>query len=280
MEDKSQSILSRSYGMNGGDGPNSYAQNSVLQRGITEAAKVIISEEIANKLDIQELSLASSKLLRIADLGCSYASNTILAIQNIIEAIECKFQSHGLISPEFHVFFNDLVTNDFNSLFASLPVGRKYYAAGVPGSFYDRLFPKASLHFVYSSSALHWLSKDMDSFLKARVKELVPGGLMALVIPASPDVASHPQEVGSSELELLGSCLVDMAKMGIVSEVKVDAFNVPAYFTSPKELRQIVEGNGCFSIERMDILNNPNKHQVLPDLRQRVLFIRVLWSSQ
>ncbi|XVF82083.1 hypothetical protein PTKIN_Ptkin16aG0015500 [Pterospermum kingtungense] len=247
MEDESQTILSNSFVMNAGDGPNSYVQNSVYQRGITEAAKVLVSEEIANKLDIQELSLASSEPLRIADLGCSYAPNTIVAIQNIIESIECKFQSHGVISPEFQVFFNDQVTNDFNSLFASLPVGRKYYTAGVPGSFHDRLFPKASLHFVYSSAALLWLSKvpegvvdrtgpawnkgrihyrdapkevfeaysdqfakDMDSFLKARVKELAPGGLMALVIPASQDVA-----LGSSEVELLGSCLMDMAKMVI-----------------------------------------------------------------
>ncbi|XWS08335.1 hypothetical protein CRYUN_Cryun41cG0070800 [Craigia yunnanensis] len=310
MEDKSQSILS--YAMNGGDGPNSYAQNSVYQRGIIEAAKYIINEEITMKLDIQQLSLATSEPLRIADLGCSCGPNTILAIQNIVEAVERKFQTHGL-SPEFQVFFNDQVSNDFNSLFASLPVGRKYYAAGVPGSFHDRLFPTASLHFVYSSCALHWLStvpkvvvdktgpawnqgrihyrgaseevieaysdqfaKDMDSFLQARVKELAPGGLMALLIPAVLDVDSHPQVTIGSELELLGSCLMDMAKMGIVSEAKVDSFNLPIYYTSPKELRQIIEGNGCFSIERMDILNNPKQHIVMPDLRQRMLFIRVL----
>ncbi|XVF82046.1 hypothetical protein PTKIN_Ptkin16aG0011700 [Pterospermum kingtungense] len=299
--------------MNGGDGPNSYAQNSVYQRGIIEAAKVIINEEITLKLDIQKLSSVTSEPFRIADLGCSCGPNTILAIQNIVEAIDCKFQSHGLISPEFHVFFNDQVTNDFNSLFASLPVGRKYYVAGVPGSFYDRLFPKASLHFIFSSCALNILSKvpkevldktspawnkgsihytgapkevckaysnqfarDIDSFLNARVNELVPGGLMALVIPALPDVVSHRQVTIGSELELVGSCLMDMAKMGIVSEAKVDAFNVPLYFTCPKELRQIIEGNGCCSIERMEILSNPRHHIAMPDLRQRLLYMRAV----
>ncbi|XVF82072.1 hypothetical protein PTKIN_Ptkin16aG0014300 [Pterospermum kingtungense] len=247
MEDKGKSIvLSNLNAMNGGDGPNSYAQNSVFQKffqkGIIESAKVIINEEITMKLDIQKLSSAISETFRIADLGCSCGPNTILAVQYIIEAIECKFQTHGLISREFQVFFNDQVSNDFNSLFASLPVGTKYYAAGVPGSFHNRLFPKASLHFVYSSSALHWLSKvpawnkgrihytgapkevfeaysdqfamDMDSFLKARVQELVAGGLMAFVLPSIPDVSSHPQAMGS-DFEILGSCLMDMAKMVI-----------------------------------------------------------------
>ncbi|XVF82081.1 hypothetical protein PTKIN_Ptkin16aG0015300 [Pterospermum kingtungense] len=254
---------------------------------------------------MEKLSLAEP--FRIADLGCSCGPNTILATQNIVEAVELKFQTRGLTSPEFHVFFNDQVSNDFNSLFASLPAGRKYYAAGVPGSFHDRLFPTASLHFVFSSCALDWLSnvpkgvvdkagpawnkgrihytgapkevfeaysdqfaKDMDSFLKERVKELAPGGLMALVIPAVPDVASHSQFMIGLEVELLGSCLMDMAKMGIVCEAKVDAFNLPLYFTNPIDLQQIIEGNGCFSIERMEILNNPKQHIVLPNLRQRM----------
>ncbi|XVF82048.1 hypothetical protein PTKIN_Ptkin16aG0011900 [Pterospermum kingtungense] len=299
--------------MNGANGPHSYSKNSIYQRGITEAANIIINEEITKKLDIQKLSLAASEQLRIADLGCSCGPNTFIAIQNIVDGIESKFQSHGLVSPEFHVFFNDQVFNDFNSLFASLPVGRKYYAAGVPGSFYDRLFPKTSMHFIFSSCSLCILSElpkgvidktgpawnkgrihykgapkevfeaysdqfamDMDSFLKARVKELVPDGLMAVVIPGVPDIASDLQDIVPSELQLLGSCLMDMAKMGIVSEANVDAFNVPFYYTFPKELRQIIEGNGCFSIERIDIVNNPKHHIVMPDLKQRVQYIRAI----
>ncbi|XVF82071.1 hypothetical protein PTKIN_Ptkin16aG0014200 [Pterospermum kingtungense] len=282
-----------------------------LQRGYIEAAEVIINEEIIQKLDIKKLSSATSEPIRIADLGCSCGPNTIRAVQNIVDSIGCNFQCHGLISPEFHVFFNDQVSNDFNDLFASLPVGKRYYAAGVPGSFYDRLFPTASLHFIFSSCALNWLSKvpkelldktgpawnkgrihytgaskevfeaysdqyakDIYSFLNARVKELAPGGLMALILPAVPDVASHPQFTVGSELELVGSCLMDMAKMGLVSEAMVDSFNLPLYYTYPKELRKIIDRNGCLSVERMEILNNPKQHIAMPDLRQRILFFR------
>ncbi|XVF82055.1 hypothetical protein PTKIN_Ptkin16aG0012600 [Pterospermum kingtungense] len=123
---------------------------------------------------------------------------------------------------------------------------------------------------------LDQFAKDIDSFLNARAKKLSPGGLMALIIPALPDVVSHPQVTIGSELERVGCCLMDMAKMGMVSEAKVDAFNVPLYFTSPKELQQIIEGNGCFSIERMDILDNPKHHIVMPQLGQRVQYIRAI----
>ncbi|PQQ15531.1 putative S-adenosylmethionine-dependent methyltransferase [Prunus yedoensis var. nudiflora] len=147
------------YPMTGGDGPNSYAKNSTLQRGAGDAAKELLNEAIAEKLDIDILS--SSNTFHIADLGCSVGPNTFFAVENIIEAVKFKFQSQGLNSqiPEFQVFFNDHTQNDFNMLFRSLPQNRQYYAAGVPGSFYGRLFPNASIHFFHSSYALQWLSR-------------------------------------------------------------------------------------------------------------------------
>ena len=33
----------------------------------------------------------------------------------------------------------------------------------------------------------------------------------------------------------------------------MDSFNLPVYVASPKEMTQLVERNGCFSIERMKI---------------------------
>lgn len=38
---------------------------------------------------------------------------------------------------------------------------------------------------------------------------------------------------------------------GIISEEKVDVFNIPVYFTSPQEVEEAVKRNGCFNIERV-----------------------------
>ncbi|KAK6122323.1 hypothetical protein DH2020_043943 [Rehmannia glutinosa] len=303
------------YAMNGGKGANSYAQNSSYQRGVVDAAKPLIEAEIATKLDTKQLSSTHTTPFRIADFGCSTGHNSFPAIQIITEAVERKLQTQAQI-PDFHVFFNDQVMNDFNTLFHSLPPQRNYHAAGVPGPFHGRLLPNASIDFAYSSCALNWLSEvpkavadyrspawnngkvhytgarkevfeaysnhyanDIESFLKARAEELVNGGLMALLVPAVPTFENPGTSYTTpTEMDLIGSCLVDMAKKGILSEEKVDTFNFPLYFTIPQELKAIIERNHSFSIERMEILNNPGK-RTLTSASARATYLRAVFEG-
>ncbi|XP_024169858.1 loganic acid O-methyltransferase [Rosa chinensis] len=283
--------LSEAFPMKAGAGPNSYAKNSTYQRGVADAAKELLTKAIAENLDTE--ILLSSNTFHIADLGCSVGPNTFYAVKNILESVQSKYQSKGPNSqiPEFQVFFNDHTTNDFNILFKSLPHNRHYHAAGVPGSFYGRIFPNASVHIVHSSYTNHWLSRvpkdvtdsnspawnkgrihylkstdevvrayedqfarDMECFLHVRSQEIVNGGLMVLTIPGRPDGTPHSHAAANVTYQLLGTCLIEMAKKGIVSEDKVDAFNIPIYYMSPKELEAAVEQNGCFSVEGMEIL--------------------------
>lgn len=229
-----------------------------------EASKEMIKEAIIKNLDVNNINPLSSSQnqICIADLGCSTGPNTFLAVHNILESIQLKYQqennhsdTHDNQTPKltFQVFFNDHFSNDFNTLFNSLPQNRNYYACGVPGSFYGFLFPKSSLHFIHSSYSLHWLSKvpnevrdrnspawnkgrihytnasnhvkeayasqyanDTTSFLRARAEELVAGGLMALLVPAVPDILLPSDTTSGTEKDLLGSCLMDMTKMVII----------------------------------------------------------------
>ncbi|OMO98979.1 SAM dependent carboxyl methyltransferase [Corchorus capsularis] len=43
-----------------------------------------------------------------------------------------------------------------------------------------------------------------------------------------------------------------MAKEDIIRESLVDSFNLPIYASSAKEMKEIIERNGCFSIERLE----------------------------
>ncbi|XP_059650658.1 loganic acid O-methyltransferase-like [Cornus florida] len=217
-------------------------------RTVSNVAKEMIDEAIAEKLDIKSLT-SNSNTLRIEDLGCLVGPNTFIAMQSVLDAMERKYLSQGLASkvPEFDVFFNNHATNDFNTLFASLPHDRQYFAAGVPGSFYGHLFPEFSLHFVYSSCALHWLSKlpeelldknseawnngrihytsaseevgndfaaqfikDMNIFLSARAKEIVAGGMIVLILPGCLDDIHYSQLSIGLSFDFIGYRLMDM----------------------------------------------------------------------
>lgn len=289
-----------SYPMKGGDGTFSYTKNSSFQKAASSVAQGLICSAITDKFDAQKFLMSTTSTapasatstICIADLGCSVGPNTFTAMQNVIDTIEAKSKIHSQ-SPQFQVFFNDHTGNDFNTLFTSLPSNRAYFSAAVPGSFYGRLFPDASLHFIHSSYALQWLSKapeelvnmdseawnggrihytgapqgvvdayrrqffkDMELFLDGRARELVVGGMMVLIMPCVPDeTVTHSQVPAGIMFDLLGASLLDMVKTGVISQGQVDSFNLPIYGVAPKEMEALVEKNGRFSIEKMELTN-------------------------
>ncbi|GFQ06398.1 probable S-adenosylmethionine-dependent methyltransferase at5g38780 [Phtheirospermum japonicum] len=285
--------------MNAGDGPQSYIRNSSYQGGTVDVVKPIIQDIIATKLDV--VLTNPNVPICIADFGCSTGGNSLPTMQTITQAIKQKLESSSSPTPEFFVFFNDIVANDFNTLFGSLPPDRPYHAVGVPGDFHGRLLPRSSLHFAHSSWSLHWLTqvpravtdrdspawngcrvlytnerkevhdayldqytRDIERFLGARAVEMVPGGLMALVVSGVAE--SWNPETEHSVLtnhDVLESCFIDMARMGALSEAKLETFNFPFYYATPQQMKDILESNQSFSIERLEILNNPGIHTIL-----------------
>ncbi|GFP86219.1 probable S-adenosylmethionine-dependent methyltransferase at5g37990 [Phtheirospermum japonicum] len=270
--------------MAGGDGAQSYTNNSLYQRAVMDAGMLLVQKSIADHIQPTSLETFS-----IADLGCSVGPNTFIAMDNILESVKLKYQNANNKIPEFQVYFNDHALNDFNTLFKSLPPNRDYHASGVPGSFYTRLFPRASLRIAYSSYSLQWLSqvpteimdptspaynkgriscmgdnqevinaysrqhfKDFSDFLHARAQEIVPGGLLMLILPARSNGVHHSRDPFSIMNDRLGACLMDLAKKGVIDEAKVDAYNLPQYIASPHEFEEIIKKNGHFDIERME----------------------------
>ncbi|EEF40813.1 Benzoate carboxyl methyltransferase, putative [Ricinus communis] len=277
--------------MNGGTGETSYAQNSLLQQKVISMTKPITEEAMTNLY-----CSISPKSLLIADLGCSSGPNTLFAVSELIRVVETVCGKLGHQSPEYQVFLNDLPGNDFNTIFRSLTgfkekmeertkvsVGPCFFT-GVPGSFYGRLFPSKTLHFVYSSYCLHWLSqvpeglednkgniymasasppsvlkayyrqfqKDFSMFLKCRSQELVAGGRMVLTF-----LGRRSEDPTSKECcyiwELLAMALNELVLEGLIDKEKFDSFNIPKYTPSPFEVKSQIEAEGSFAIDCLEV---------------------------
>ncbi|KAK7407442.1 hypothetical protein VNO78_09374 [Psophocarpus tetragonolobus] len=188
--------VEKAFHMTGGVGKTSYAKNSSLQKKSSDKVKHIIIQTV------EELYLATTpKSIGIADLGCSSGPNTLSIIKDIFQAIQGISQKIMHHSTEFRVYFNDLPTNDFNSIFKALPEFHKLlrqdrkngfpsiFMGGYPGSFYGRLFPNSYLHFVHSSYCLHWLSRVPLGLYDEHKKPLNKG--CVYITESSPAVVSQ-----------------------------------------------------------------------------------------
>ncbi|TYJ48794.1 hypothetical protein E1A91_A01G088700v1 [Gossypium mustelinum] len=172
--------LEKLLSMKGGKGEASYANNSQAQALHARSMLHLLEEA----LDSVHLSSPEVPFV-VVDLGCSCGSNTIYIVDVIIKHMVKRYESSGYEPPEFSTFFSDLPSNDFNTLFQLLPPlannggssmeeclasngHRSYFAAGVPGSFYRRLFPARSIDVFHSAFSLHWLSQMPESVLDRR----------------------------------------------------------------------------------------------------------------
>lgn len=137
----------------------------------TQQKVISMTKPITEEAIVGHYCNSFSTRLVIADLGCSSGPNTLFVVSELVKTVHHVCRILGQNSPEFQVFLNDLPGNDFNSIFKSLPsfqqklrdeMGAGFgpcFFTGVPGSFYGRLFPSKSLHFVHSSYSLQWLSE-------------------------------------------------------------------------------------------------------------------------
>ncbi|KAJ7944245.1 Salicylate O-methyltransferase [Quillaja saponaria] len=275
--------------MKGGMGKTSYAKNSLLQLKVISLTKPIAEEAMT---DLYCNKFPTS--IAIADLGCSSGPNTLFTVSELIKLVEKLCRSLNQQSPEYKVFLSDLPGNDFNTVFKSLGSFKKNlgneimggfgpcYFNGVPGSFYGRVFPSKSLHFVHSSYSLQWLSqvpegiennkaniyidkasppnvlrayyeqfqKDFSLFLKCRAEEIVYEGRMVLTFLGRRSEDPSSKE-GCYIWKLLAIALNDMVLEGLIEEEQLDSFNVPMYTPSPSEVKLEVIKEGSFTINHL-----------------------------
>uniref|UniRef100_A0A8R7K4Y8 Salicylate O-methyltransferase n=2 Tax=Triticum urartu TaxID=4572 RepID=A0A8R7K4Y8_TRIUA len=288
--------------MANGDGENSYATNSRLQEKAMLETRPVLQGAVVELYR----SLPDKSTMVVADLGCSSGPNTLLLVSEVIGTIsdhnreEEQEQRPPAAAMELQFFLNDLPGNDFNLVFRSLDrlqeltADRRpqYYVAGMPGSFYTRLFPCRSVHLFHSSYSLMWRSKvpdelsrgaylneesiyigkstppaviklyqeeyqkDLSLFLTLRFNELVRGGHMVLTFLGrkSKDMLLHGE--ASSMWDLLAQALLSLVLKGLVEKEKLVSFNLPFYAPSMDEVKAVVEENNLFNVEHMSVFES------------------------
>ncbi|XVF77339.1 hypothetical protein PTKIN_Ptkin14bG0035100 [Pterospermum kingtungense] len=290
--------------MKGGNGEGSYANNSQAQ-ALHARSMLHLLEEALDRVHLNSPELP----FVVVDLGCSCGNNTLYIIDVIVKHMIKRYESSGHEPPEFSAFFSDLPSNDFNTLFQLLPPlannggissmeeclasngHRSYFAAGVPGSFYRRLFPARSIDVFHSAFSLHWLSQmpeavldrrskaynkgrvfihganestanaykkqfqtDLAGFLRARSIEMKRGGSMFLVCLGRTSV--DPSDQGGAGL-LFGTHFQDawddLVQEGLICNEKRDSFNIPVYASSLQDFKEVVEADGSFTINKLEV---------------------------
>uniref|UniRef100_A0ACD5UJW4 Uncharacterized protein n=1 Tax=Avena sativa TaxID=4498 RepID=A0ACD5UJW4_AVESA len=257
--------MERDLYMARGEGETSYANNSRLQR------KALLENGAALEKAVREVYMdLLHPTMTVVDLGCSSGQNTLIFISKVIKVVCPESSSRSGCDPvELQVFLNDLPGNDFNQLFRSLEQFNKltaaaeheentplppFYIAGLPGSYYTRLFPRQSCHLFHSSYCLHWRSQvpaglegggkehlnegniyiakttpagttelyrqqfqeDMILFLKLRHEELVLGGQMVLTFTVRKHEDIYNKGYLSNPMELLSPALQSFVKQFVV----------------------------------------------------------------
>ncbi|KAL6629899.1 hypothetical protein ACP70R_029664 [Stipagrostis hirtigluma subsp. patula] len=297
--------VERDFHMATGDGENSYAANSSFQKKALTQTWPVLHKAVEELLR----SLSPESTMVVGDLGCSSGPNTLLFVSEVMNTIHTYVRGMAdddrRRAMEVQFFLNDLPGNDFNLVFQSLeqvhsslvateekPAAPPCYIAGLPGSFYMRIFPRQSVHLFHSSCCLNWRSKvpedlsngthvnddniyigkttpqvviklfqeqfekDFELFLMLRYKELVCGGRMVLTFAGrkSEDMLMHGDV--ASIWEMVAKALQSLAQKGRVLKKKLSSFNLPYYAPSLDEVKQLIEQKELFDIEHMELFES------------------------
>lgn len=265
------------------------------------------------------------KNMVIADLGCSSGPNALTLVSAAVDAIHRYCAQHEQLPPEMCVLLNDLPDNDFNAVAKSLDTLKHsvdealarptaVITGMVPGSFYERLFARGSLHLVCSANSLHWLSeapedlkksripmhdsdeqlrssrhqivadsyarqfrKDFMRFLSLRAQEIVPGGRM--VVSLLVKRSDKPDTEIIQPWTPAVTALSDMALRGVISKEKLDSFYIPLCCPMDSEVNNIIEEEGSFEVNKM-MMHDPydGTGKALLDLKMVALRVRAVFE--
>jgi len=247
-------------------GSGFYNENSSPQWAATEAVLPLL-EEAAAGLPVT----TGTGPVCLADFGCSEGRNSIAAltrpVSRLLGLTERPIQTIHLDLPtnDFSALLRAL-RPDGRSVFP----GSNVYSSVAGGSMYDQLLPAQSLHLATTFNAIGFLSRkpvdtlpgyilpngpsaarkhghvsgtdraafaklareDIAAFLKARARELIPGGKLLLQVFGANDTAS----TGDGLYDLLNDAVLSFVEDGSIPRAIYEAYYQPVYMRTLEEL--------------------------------------------
>ncbi|XP_037483953.1 anthranilate O-methyltransferase 1-like isoform X1 [Triticum dicoccoides] len=288
-----------------GEGETSYVNNSRIQQKALLETEVVLEKAVREVLcmDLHQPAMTA------VDLGCSSGQNTLFFVSKVIKVAGHDSDEKSRCNPvELQFFLNDLPGNNFNHVFRSLERFKEsitarhkgntllppFYIAGLPGSYYTRLFPRQSCHLFHSSFCLHWRSRvpagleeggreylnegniyianttpagvaelyrrqfqnDMLLFLKLRYEELVFGGQMVLTFLGRKYEDIYNDGHLNHPWGLLARSLQSLVEEGLVNKEKLDSFNLPIYTPSINEVKAVIGQSELFNVSHITLFDS------------------------
>ncbi|KAK6335015.1 hypothetical protein TWF718_010457 [Orbilia javanica] len=220
------------------------------------------------------------------DYGCSQGAASMVVMQKLVS----QLPPHSTVT----VAFNDLPSNDFNSLIKLLPSiapadsTKVIYPHIVPNSFYNPVMPNGTVDIAYAMSSIHWLRqmplpktasesfkeylhrrsaentiaahKDLIEFLRLRGREVKPGGKLIVAAPSPCADDTDGRISGNEKLRLALFEAIDiLMDAGKLPPNSADGIYPPSHVHTEQTFRAAVkETNSEWLVE--DVYNQIVPH--------------------
>ncbi|HXY94690.1 MAG TPA: SAM-dependent methyltransferase [Acidimicrobiia bacterium] len=234
------------------EGHGAYDRHSLAQHSAGSFGMPLLERAIGEVVATDD----GDRPVLVADLGAAGGRNELAPMSAAIAGLR-----NGGVRGAIVVVHTDIPTNDFTTLFETIEQSPDSYlhrpdvfAFAAGRSFYERIFPAASVTFGWSAIAVHWLSRvpvpvpdhvycafatgesrealarqsaaDWEAFLVARAAELRAGGQVVVVGGAATDDGASGAE---ALMSALNDALRDAVADGNVTEAEYGHMTVPTW---------------------------------------------------
>ncbi|MCA8879855.1 MAG: hypothetical protein KDA73_07835 [Rhodobacteraceae bacterium] len=261
-----------------------YDENSAPQWSATETVLPWLEDAAASIADAGQ-----SQPIGIADFGCSEGANSIRVIERAVSTLRSHTVA-PILTVQSDLPTNDF-SNLIKSLRPEemSVFGEQVYSALVGGSMFGQLLPPRSIHLATTFNAIGFLSRrpvdrlpgyilpngpskqngvgkvvdaerkafaeqaahDLETFLRVRAAELVPGGKLLVQVFG----ASEEARTCDGIYDVLNDAVLEAVADGVIDRAEYATYYQPVYFRTVEDLTAPVVGasaplSGLFVLDR------------------------------